>query len=103
MTPGGARSKAPARPMRRLNRALQANFRPSRRRTPSPAPPRRRYSCPMPANPLVDTDWLADHLGDPSVKVLDATWRMPSDPADPKADFEAVHIPGARFFPIDEI
>jgi thiosulfate/3-mercaptopyruvate sulfurtransferase len=57
----------------------------------------------MPANPLVDTDWLADHLGDPSVKVLDATWRMPSDPADPKADFEAVHIPGARFFPIDEI
>jgi thiosulfate/3-mercaptopyruvate sulfurtransferase len=57
----------------------------------------------MPANPLVETEWLAERLGDPAVKLLDATWRMPSDPADPEADFEAAHIPGARFFPIDEI
>jgi thiosulfate/3-mercaptopyruvate sulfurtransferase len=57
----------------------------------------------MPANPLVETDWLAQHLGRSGVKVLDATWRMPSDPADPKADFAAGHIPGAQFFSIDEV
>jgi thiosulfate/3-mercaptopyruvate sulfurtransferase len=57
----------------------------------------------MPTNPLIDTAWLAANLSDPSVKVLDATWRMPGDPADPKADFATAHVPGAQFFPIDEI
>jgi thiosulfate/3-mercaptopyruvate sulfurtransferase len=57
----------------------------------------------MSANPLVSTEWLAERLADPSVKVLDATWLMPGEPGDPKAAFAAAHIPGARFFDIDEV
>ncbi len=57
----------------------------------------------MSVNPLVETAWLAERLGDPGVKVLDATWLMPGEPGDPKADFEAGRIPGARFFDIDEV
>ncbi|MGZ8407560.1 MAG: sulfurtransferase, partial [Caulobacteraceae bacterium] len=57
----------------------------------------------MTADPMVSTEWLAARLDDPSVKLLDATWRMPGDPADPRADFEAGRISGAQFFAIDEI
>lgn len=52
---------------------------------------------------LVSTDWLASHLGDPDIRVIDASWYMPDDPRDPRAEYQACHIPGARFFDIDEI
>ena len=52
---------------------------------------------------LVSTDWLADHLGAPDLRVIDATWHMPDAGRDAKAEFAAGHIPGARFFDIDEI
>ncbi|MEL7463624.1 MAG: 3-mercaptopyruvate sulfurtransferase [Pseudomonadota bacterium] len=52
---------------------------------------------------LVSTEWLADHLKAPDVKVLDATWRLPGTGGDPKTDYAAAHIPDARFFDIDEI
>ncbi len=52
---------------------------------------------------LVSTEWLADHLGAPDVRVLDGTYRLPGQGGDPKADYERAHIPGARFFDIDEI
>ena len=52
---------------------------------------------------LVSTDWLADHLGAPDVRVLDGTYRIPGQGGDPKTDYERAHIPGARFFDIDEI
>ncbi|MFV0474186.1 MAG: 3-mercaptopyruvate sulfurtransferase [Pikeienuella sp.] len=52
---------------------------------------------------LVSTGWLATHLNAPDVKVLDATWRLPGAGGDPRADYEAAHIPEARFFDIDEI
>lgn len=52
---------------------------------------------------LVSTDWLADHLGAPDVRILDGTYRLPGQGGDPKADYESAHIPGARFFDIDEI
>lgn len=52
---------------------------------------------------LVSTAWLADHLKDPDLRVLDATMFMPGVPRDAKAEYEAGHIPGARFFDIDEI
>lgn len=52
---------------------------------------------------LVSTDWLAAHLKDPDLRVLDASWYMPQDGRDARADFDAAHIPGARFFDIDEI
>ncbi len=52
---------------------------------------------------LVSTDWLAQHLNDPDLRVLDASWYMPDAERDPKAEYAAAHIPGARFFDIDEI
>lgn len=52
---------------------------------------------------LVSTDWLAAHLNDPDLRLLDASWYMPGDGRDPKAEYDAAHIPGARFFDIDEI
>ena len=52
---------------------------------------------------LVSTDWLARHLRDPDLRVLDASWYLPAQNRDAKAEYTAAHIPGARFFDIDEI
>jgi thiosulfate/3-mercaptopyruvate sulfurtransferase len=52
---------------------------------------------------LVSTDWLAKHLRDPDLRVLDASWYLPAQNRDAKAEYAAAHIPGARFFDIDEI
>ena len=59
----------------------------------------------MPDDPktLVSTDWLAKHLKDPDLRLLDASWYLPDAGRDPKAEYEAAHIPGARFFDIDDI
>ena len=52
---------------------------------------------------LVSTDWLAAHMRDPDLRILDASWYMPAEGRDAKAEYSAGHIPGARFFDIDEI
>lgn len=52
---------------------------------------------------LVSTDWLAAHLRDPDLRVLDASWYLPGTDRDAKAEYTVAHIPGARFFDIDEI
>ncbi len=52
---------------------------------------------------LVSTDWLAAHLKDPDLRIFDASWYMPDDERDARAEYEAAHIPGARYFDIDEI
>lgn len=52
---------------------------------------------------LVSTDWLEKHLGAPDVRVLDASWYLPAEGRDARAEYDAQHIPGARFFDIDEI
>ncbi|WP_118137916.1 3-mercaptopyruvate sulfurtransferase [Oceanicella sp. SM1341] len=52
---------------------------------------------------LVSTDWLESHLGAPDVKILDASWFLPPEGRDPKAEYLEGHIPGAIFFDIDEI
>lgn len=46
---------------------------------------------------LVSTQWLAEHLGEPGLVVLDASRHLPAAERDPRAEFEAAHIPGARF------
>lgn len=56
-----------------------------------------------PTDPLVSTEWLAAHLGDPRVKVLDATFKMPGVLPLPKDDYLKAHIPGAAFFDVDEV
>ena len=59
----------------------------------------------MPDDPktLVSTDWLADHLKDPDLRVFDASWYLPDMGRDARAEYEEAHIPGARFFDIDEL
>ncbi len=52
---------------------------------------------------LVSTAWLAEHLGDPDLRVLDASWYLPDMGRDARAEYDAGHIPGARFFDIDEL
>lgn len=52
---------------------------------------------------LVSTDWLAAHLNDPDLRVLDASYYLPAMGRDAKAEYDAAHIPGARFFDIDDI
>ena len=52
---------------------------------------------------LVSTDWLAAHLGDPDLRVVDATWYLPHLTRDARAAFVQAHIPGAVFFDIDAI
>jgi len=54
-------------------------------------------------SPLISTEDLHERLGDPKVKVLDATWYLPGTPRDPRAEFEQARIPGAAFFDINAI
>ncbi len=52
---------------------------------------------------LVSTDWLAKHLKDPDLRILDGSCFLPSAGRDGRAEYDAAHIPGARFFDIDDI
>jgi len=52
---------------------------------------------------LVSTGWLDNHLKDPDLRILDASWYLPDAGRDPKAEYREAHIPGARFFDIDDI
>lgn len=54
-------------------------------------------------DPLVSPEWLVERLGDKDVAILDATWFMPGTPRDARAEFLEGHVPGARFFAIDEV
>jgi thiosulfate/3-mercaptopyruvate sulfurtransferase len=54
-------------------------------------------------NPFVTTEWLAAHLGDPQLVVLDGSWHMPNAARNAQAEYLAGHIPGAVFFDIDGI
>lgn len=53
--------------------------------------------------PLVSVDWLAAEIGAPDLIVLDASFYLPTENRDPRAEFRAAHIPGARFFDIEAI
>ena len=52
---------------------------------------------------LVATDWLAGELGKPDLVVFDATKYLPNEPKDGRAEFLTAHIPGARYFDIDQV
>ena len=52
---------------------------------------------------LVSTGWLAAHLSDPDVVVIDASWHMPAANRDGRREFLAGHIPGAAFFDLDAV
>ncbi|MGF7205557.1 thiosulfate/3-mercaptopyruvate sulfurtransferase [Skermanella aerolata] len=52
---------------------------------------------------LVSTEWLAQHLSAPDVRVVDATYFLPGSDRDARAEYNERHIPNAVFFDIDEI
>lgn len=52
---------------------------------------------------LVSTAWLADHLDDPNVRIIDASHHLPTTGRKPRPEYDAEHIPGAAFFDIDGI
>ena len=52
---------------------------------------------------LVSTDWLAAHLADPDLRIFDASWYLPDMGRDGHAEYDAAHIPGARYFDIDDL
>ncbi len=51
---------------------------------------------------FVTTEWLADHLDDPDVVIVDGSWHLPNT-RDAAAEHAAGHIPGAVFFDIDAV
>ncbi len=52
---------------------------------------------------LVDTAWVADHLDDPQVRVVDGSWHLPSTGRNGHDEYLAAHIPGAVYFDIDAV
>ncbi|WP_363349701.1 3-mercaptopyruvate sulfurtransferase [Methylocystis echinoides] len=56
-----------------------------------------------PSTLFVSTEWLADHLDSPDLRVFDASWHMPAANRDARADYLAGHVPGAVFFDIDGV
>ena len=57
-----------------------------------------------PASPwLVSTEWLAAHLNDPNVTVVDGSFYLLTTGRDGNAEYLAAHIPGAVRFDIDAV
>jgi thiosulfate/3-mercaptopyruvate sulfurtransferase len=52
---------------------------------------------------LVAPEWLAEHLDDASVRILDGSFHVPGSGRDPRVEFAAAHVQGAAFFDIDAI
>jgi thiosulfate/3-mercaptopyruvate sulfurtransferase len=57
------------------------------------------------ANPeaLVSSSWLAEHLSDPGLKILDCTWHHPSTNMDGRTQYRGRHLPNSVHFDIDHI
>jgi len=49
----------------------------------------------------VDADWLQEKLGQPGLTIVDASWYLPAQKRDARAEYDAAHIPGAVFFDHD--
>ncbi|RZV52546.1 MAG: sulfurtransferase [Sphingomonadaceae bacterium] len=52
---------------------------------------------------LVTTKWLAEHLGEPDLRIVDASFHLPTSERDARAEYLEAHIPGAVFMDIKEI
>ena len=49
----------------------------------------------------VSADGLQERLGKPGLQIVDASWYLPAQSRDGRAEYEAAHIPGAVFFDQD--
>ncbi|QFR32089.1 3-mercaptopyruvate sulfurtransferase [Ancylobacter sp. TS-1] len=54
-------------------------------------------------NRFVSTDWLAAHLGEPGLAIVDGSWHMPASGRKAREEYRAAHIPGAVFFDVDAV
>ncbi len=52
---------------------------------------------------FVSTDWLAAHLDDPNIVIVDGSWHLPTSGRSGRAEYGKQHIPGAVFFDIDAV
>ena len=52
---------------------------------------------------LVSTEWLAARIGGPRLRIVDASWYLPTSGRDPRAEYLAGHAPGAVFFDLDAV
>lgn len=52
---------------------------------------------------LVSTEWLAAHLADPHVRVVDSSYKQPGVTPTARQDYDGGHIPGTVFFDIDDV
>ena len=52
---------------------------------------------------VVDADWLEQRLGTPGLSIVDASWYLPAQKRNAKAEYDAAHIPGAIFFDQDVV
>lgn len=57
----------------------------------------------LPSKRFISTEWLADHLNDPNVAVVDGSFYLPTLKRDATAEYLAAHIPGAVQFDIDKV
>jgi thiosulfate/3-mercaptopyruvate sulfurtransferase len=57
------------------------------------------------ANPeaLVSTEWLAEHLSEPDIRILDCTWHHASTNLDGRTQYRGRHLPGSVHFDIDHV
>ncbi len=46
---------------------------------------------------LVQPDWLQARLGEPDLRIIDATWYLPSEVRNAREEYEAGHLPGAVY------
>jgi thiosulfate/3-mercaptopyruvate sulfurtransferase len=61
-------------------------------------------SAPSPTSRWLDsTTWLAEHLRDRNVTVVDGSYYLPTEQRDALAEYRAGHIPGAVFFDIETV
>ncbi|OCW58887.1 3-mercaptopyruvate sulfurtransferase [Hoeflea olei] len=52
---------------------------------------------------VVSFDWLRSRLGTPGIRIVDASWYLPTQNRDAEAEYRAARIPGAVFFDHDKI
>ena len=52
---------------------------------------------------IVSTNWLAQHLEAPDIRIIDSSWYFPQEKRNAEQEFLECHIPGASFFDIDKI
>ncbi len=53
--------------------------------------------------PVVTTQWLAAHLGEPGLVVIDASWYLAAMQRDGSAEYLAGHLPGAVYWDLDRL